>query len=68
MLKLIPGRDTADLPDRILDRYDLLYHWKRPEPGLSRRVPEATYPDEVWHVDLMYLWVEGALVFLGDCA
>jgi len=31
---------------RILDRYDLLYRWKRPEPGQGRRVPEATYPDE----------------------
>lgn len=49
---------------RILDRYNLLYRWKRPEPGLGRRVPEATYPDEVWHVDLMYLWVNGRWYFL----
>ena len=49
---------------RILDRYDLLYRWKRPEPSLGRRVPEATYPDEVWHVDLMYLWVNGRWYFL----
>jgi transposase InsO family protein len=49
---------------RILDRYDLLYRWKRPEPGQGRRVPEASYPDEVWHVDLMYLWVKGRWYFL----
>jgi transposase InsO family protein len=49
---------------RILDRHDLLYRWKRPEPGFGRRVPEATYPDEVWHTDLMYLWVKGRWYFL----
>ena len=49
---------------RILDRYDLLYRWKRPEPGQGQRVPEASYPDEVWHVDLMYLWVKGRWYFL----
>jgi transposase InsO family protein len=49
---------------RILDRYDLLYRWKRPEPGQGKRVPEATYHDEVWHIDLMYLWVKGRWYFL----
>lgn len=49
---------------RILDRYDLLYRWKRPEPGQGKRLPEATRPDEVWHVDLMYLWVKGRWYFL----
>ena len=49
---------------RVLDSYDLLYRWKRPEPGYGKRVPEATYPDEVWHVDLMYLWVKGRWYFL----
>jgi len=49
---------------RILDRYDLLYRWKGPELGQGRRIPEATYPDEVWHVDLMYLWVKGRWYFL----
>jgi len=49
---------------RILDRHDLLYRWKRPEPGYGRKVPEATYPNEVWHVDLMYLWVKGRWYFL----
>ena len=49
---------------RILDRYDLLYRWKRPELGQGKRIPEATYPNEVWHVDLMYLWVKGRWYFL----
>lgn len=49
---------------RILDKHDLLYRWKRPEPGQGRRVPEATLPDEVWHIDLMYLWVKGRWYFL----
>ena len=44
---------------RILDKHDLLYRWKQPESGLARKVPVAAYPDEVWHVDLMYLWVKG---------
>lgn len=47
---------------RILGRYDLLYRWKR--LGRGKRVPEATYPDEVWHVDLMYLWVKRRWYFL----
>ena len=49
---------------RILDKHDLLYRWKRPEPGQGRRVPEATYPNEVWHIDLMYLWVRERWYFL----
>ena len=49
---------------RILDKHDLLYRWKRPEPGLTRKVPVAAYPDEVWHVDLMYLWIKGRWYFL----
>jgi hypothetical protein len=44
---------------RILDSRDLLYRWKRPGPGEGRQVPEATCPNEAWHIDLMYLWVRG---------
>jgi transposase InsO family protein len=40
----------------------LLVWW--PEPGEGRWVPEATYPDEVWHIDLMCLWVKGRWYFL----
>lgn len=49
---------------RILDKHDLLYRWKRPAPGMGKKVPVASYPDEVWHVDLMYLWVKGRWYFL----
>jgi transposase InsO family protein len=49
---------------RILDKHDLLYRWKRPETGQGRRVPEATCPNEVWHIDLMYLWIKGRWYFL----
>jgi len=49
---------------RILDKHDLLYRWKRPEPGQGRRGPEATYPNEIWHIDLMYLWGRGRWYFL----
>jgi transposase InsO family protein len=65
---MMVDEDVVYLPPstvyRILDRYDLLYRWKRPEPGQGRRAPEATYPDEVWHIDLMYLWVKGRWYFL----
>jgi putative transposase len=49
---------------RILNKHDLLYRWKRPEPSQGRRLPEASYPNEVWHIDLMYLWVRGQWYFL----
>jgi putative transposase len=49
---------------RILDKHDLLHRCKRPEPGQGKRVPEATYPNDVWHIDLMYLWVGGRWYFL----
>jgi putative transposase len=49
---------------RILDKHDLLYRWKRPDPGQGRQVPKATHPNEVWHIDLMYLWVKGRWYFL----
>ena len=49
---------------RTMDRHDLLYRWKRPEPLQGKQVPKATSPDEVWHVDLMYLWVKGRWYFL----
>jgi len=49
---------------RILDSHDLLFRWKRPEPGEGRQVPEAHHPNEAWHIDLMYLWVRGRWYFL----
>lgn len=49
---------------RILDRYDLLYRWKRSSPSANRRPQEASHPDETWHTDLLYLWVAGRWYFL----
>lgn len=49
---------------RILDRHDLLYRWKRASPSSGKRPKEASHPDEVWHTDLMYLWVAGRWYFL----
>lgn len=49
---------------RILDRHDLLYRWKRSSPSTGKKPKEASFPDEVWHTDLMYLWVAGRSYFL----
>lgn len=49
---------------RILDRHDLLYRWKRTSPSSGKKPKEASLPDEVWHTDLMYLWVAGRWYFL----
>ena len=60
--------DVAYLPPsavyRLLDQHDLLYRWKRSSPGGGARPAEATQPDEVWHTDLLYLWVNGRWYFL----
>jgi putative transposase len=49
---------------RLLDRRDLLYRWKRSSPSEGKKPREASHPDEVWHTDLMYLWVAGRWYFL----
>ncbi len=49
---------------RILDRYDLLYRWKRSSASSGKKPRQASHPDEVWHTDLMYLWVAGRWYFL----
>lgn len=49
---------------RVLDRHDLLYRWKRGSPSSGKKPKEAEWPDEVWHTDLMYLWVKGRWYFL----
>jgi putative transposase len=49
---------------RILDRHDLLYRWKLSSASSGKRPQEASHPDEVWHTDLMYLWVAGRWYFL----
>jgi transposase InsO family protein len=49
---------------RILDQRDLLYRWKRSNSGASRKPPKPKRPNEVWHTDIMYLWVRGRWYFL----
>jgi len=49
---------------RLLDRQDLLYRWKRSTSSGGKKPKEASHPDEVWHTDLMYLWVAGRWYFL----
>jgi transposase InsO family protein len=49
---------------RLLDRHDLLYRWKRSASSSGSKPKEASHPDEVWHTDLMYLWVAGRWYFL----
>lgn len=49
---------------RLLDAHDLLYRWKRSAASGGTRPAEATGADEVWHTDLLYLWVTGRCYFL----
>lgn len=49
---------------RVLDRQDLLYRWKRSTASSGKKPKEPQRPDEVWHTDLMYLWVRGRWYFL----
>ena len=62
------GRQSEATISEVCRRHQIshaqFYRWKRPEPGEGRRVPEASYPDEVWHIDLMYLWVKRRWYFL----
>lgn len=48
---------------RILSARDLLCRWKPPERAGHKPEP-PTRPHEVWHTDLMYLWVRGRWYFL----
>lgn len=48
---------------RILDKHDLLYRWKRSTTvGQKPKKPEA--PDERWHSDILYLWVNDRWYFM----
>ena len=49
---------------RILDQHDLLYRWKRSSSINGKKPSPASHPDEVWHTDIMYLWVAGRWYFL----
>lgn len=49
---------------RILDQHDLLCRWKRSSSINGKKPSPASHPDEVWHTDIMYLWVAGRWYFL----
>lgn len=51
---------------RILKRHDLLCRTARPAPAALKRPPEPDHPDQVWHVDLMYLYIPPRWYYLVD--
>lgn len=46
----------------ILDRRDLLYRWKRSQ-SVGPMVTKPTKPNQRWHTDIMYLWINGRWYF-----
>jgi transposase InsO family protein len=51
---------------RILDDQNLLFRQPRPEPETLRRPPRPDHADQVWHVDLMYLYIRPRWYYLVD--
>ena len=51
---------------RVLDEQDLLFRPRRPTPEALRRPPRPQYPDQVWHIDLMYVHVPPRWYYLVD--
>lgn len=51
---------------RILKAQDLLCRTARPAPTALKRPPEPDHPDQVWHVDLMYLSIPPRWYYLVD--
>ena len=47
---------------RILDRHQLLCRWK-PSRSVGQKPTPPTRPHQVWHTDLMYLWISGRWYF-----
>ena len=50
----------------ILKRRDLLRWGKNGASAALKRPPEPDHPDEVWHVDLMYLYIHPKWYYLVD--
>ena len=42
---------------RVLTEQDLLFRQAKPSVQALRRPPPPDHPDQVWHVDLMYLYI-----------
>jgi len=51
---------------RILSVHDLLCRRLMPAEEALRRPPEADHPDQVWHIDLMYLYIRPRWYYLVD--
>lgn len=51
---------------RILDEHDLLRRGTSPTPEALRRPVGPDHPDQVWHVDLMYLYIKPWWYYLVD--
>jgi len=51
---------------RVLQDHDLMF--RRPQPALQslQRPPEPQHPDQVWHIDLMYLYIRPRWYYLVD--
>jgi len=50
----------------ILSEQDLLCRQRRPAIEPLRRPPEPDHPDQVWHIDLMYLYIQPRWYYLVD--
>lgn len=51
---------------RILQQHDLLCRQKAPQSKPSKRPPEPNHADEVWHIDLMYVYIASRWYYLVD--
>lgn len=51
---------------RVLKEGDLLRRWRAPSSEPPKRPPEPDHPDQVWHIDLMYLWIAPRWYYLVD--
>lgn len=51
---------------RLLKEGDLLRRWRTPSSEPLKRPPEPDHPDQVWHIDLMYVWIAPRWYYLVD--
>ena len=51
---------------RILEENNLILRRDRPNEGVLKRPPEPDHPDQVWYIDLMYLYIHPRWYYLVD--
>jgi putative transposase len=51
---------------RVLKEGDLLRRWHTPASEPLKRPPAPDHPDQIWHIDLMYLWIAPRWYYLVD--